>query len=387
MDHSIFSGMQILLNHQWVKNQAVIVDKEKIKAIIPIEMVAHHLPAKRYEFPENHLLIPGLIDCHIHGVANKDVMDGTEEAFIKISRALAIEGVTGFLATTMTADHDRIEKVLKLIPQAIKNQEGAAMLGVHLEGPFISKAKMGAQHGVYAEQPDFQLIEQWQEMTEGAIKIVTLAPELSEALPFIQRICHRGIKVSIGHTNATYKETCVAIKAGCTQATHLFNAMRGIHQREPGAVSALLLSDDITAELIADGIHLHPAVIELAYRLKGKEKIMLVTDAMRAKCLGDGQYDLCGQEVSVHGGKATLPDGTLAGSTLHMPQAIKNMMQFSQCSLIDAINMASLNPARVLQLENNKGSIAVGKDADLVVFNPDLEVMLTMRCGREIFRK
>src|SRR3990167_3314012 len=128
MDHSIFSGMQILLNHQWVKNQAVIVDKEKIKAIIPIEMVAHHLPAKRYEFPENHLLIPGLIDCHIHGVANKDVMDGTEEAFIKISRALAIEGVTGFLATTMTADHDRIEKELKLIPQAIKNQEGAAML-------------------------------------------------------------------------------------------------------------------------------------------------------------------------------------------------------------------------------------------------------------------
>jgi N-acetylglucosamine-6-phosphate deacetylase len=217
------------------------------------------------------------------------------------------------------------------------------------------------------------------------IKLVTLAPELPGALPLIKALRDRHIIVSAGHTNATYAEMVAAIRAGCSQATHLFNAMRGLHQREPGAVGALLLSHDVMAELIVDGLHLHPAIVELALRLKGKEKLLLVTDAMRAKCCDDGEYDLGGQTVMVRAGKAKLSDGTLAGSTLRMPQALKNMVQFTSCSLADAVSMAATNPAHVLGLSDRKGTIAVGKDADLVVLNAALDVAFTMREGREVF--
>ena len=226
----------------------------------------------------------------------------------------------------------------------------------------------------------------WQQAAKGLIKLVTLAPELPGAIEFIQRLRAKSIVVSVGHTDATYEETLAAIQAGCSQATHLFNAMRGFHQREPGAVGALLLTPEVSAELIVDGKHLHPAMVDLVQRLKRKDKLLLVTDAMRAKCLGDGHYELGGQPVDVTGGKATLKNGTLAGSLLRMPQAIKNMEQFSHCTLIDAIDMASANPAGVLGLQTSKGSIEVGKDADLVVMNKDFEVVMTMREGREIFR-
>lgn len=267
----------------------------------------------------------------------------------------------------------------------MSHQDGSAILGVHLEGPFIAKVKMGAQDGDNVRLPDSDLMKHWQKIANGAIKVVTLAPELTGALKLIQTLQDMDVIASIGHTDANYKETSKAIAAGCTQATHLFNAMKGIHQREPGAVGALLLAENVIAELIVDGFHLHPAIVELVLKLKGKERLLLVTDAMRAKCLGDGQYELGGQLADVRAGRAILVDGTLAGSTLRMPEAIKNMMQFTNCSLIDAVFMASTNPARVLKLEVHKGAIAVNKDADLVVLNNELEVVLTMRQGKEVF--
>ena len=387
LTRSIFSGMQILINQGWERNQAVVVENNKIKAIIAADMIKHHLPAKRFEFSADHYLVPGFIDLHIHGAHGNDVMDATQEALTAISRSLAVEGVTGFLATTMTADNDQIERVLKAVVSAASNPEGAAILGIHLEGPFIAKNKMGAQDGEKVQRPDSKLMKRWQHLAQGAIKIVTLAPELPNALQLIKTLNEMEVVASIGHTNATYEETSLAIAAGCKQATHLFNAMRGIHQREPGAVTALLLANSVKAELIVDGLHLHPAIVELAYSLKNKDHILLVTDAMRAKCLGDGQYELGGQLANVRGGVATLSDGTLAGSTLRMPQAIKNMVHFSKCSLIDAVKMASMNPARVLKLDVKKGTIELDKDADLVVMNAELEVMMTMREGKEIFRK
>ena len=385
LNRCIFSGMQVFTAEKWEKDQAVIVEGSIIKAIIPVDMIQHHLPASRQEFPADCYLIPGLIDMHVHGAKGNDVMDASEEALIAITHALAAEGVTGFLATTMTAESDRIEEVLRVVVKTMPHQEGAAIFGVHLEGPFIAKAKRGAQCGDATQSPDAKLIRRWQEAAQGVIKVVTLAPELPDAIPFIQTLRSMGIIASIGHTNATYAETCAAITAGCNQATHLFNAMRGVHQREPGAITALLLSDQVTAELIVDGIHLHPAIVELAWRFKGRERLVLVTDAMRAKCAADGRYELGGQEVEVQGGKATLKDGSLAGSTLRMPQAIRSMVQFSNCSLIDAIYMAACNPARALGLESRKGSITVGKDADLTVLDANLEVLLTMREGRKIF--
>jgi len=386
LSRHLFWGMQILIEQKWVRDHAVVVEGGAIKAILQKDKIKNYLPAIRHEFPADYYLIPGLIDLHIHGANGNDVMDGTIDALAAISCALAVEGVTGFLATTMTADSGRIEMALKAISAAMLNKEGAAILGAHLEGPFISRAKMGAQRGDVTQLPDIKLISQWQDVAKGVIKLVTVAPELPGALSLIKALCNMGVIASVGHTNATYVQTCDAIMAGCSQATHLFNAMRGLHQREPGAVGALLLSTEVHAELIVDGLHLHPAIVELALRLKGKERLLLVTDAMRAKCLSDGQYELGGQTVTVCSHKVTLEDGTLAGSTLRMPQAIKNMVQFTQCALEDAIGMASFNPARVLGIADRKGTIAIGNDADLVVMNTLFDVVLTMREGILVFR-
>lgn len=385
LTRSIFHGMQIFMEKKWVTDRAVIAEDGRITAIIPTDMIKHHLPAKEHVFPSDHYLLPGLIDMHIHGAHGKDVMDGSTEALHTISRSLAAEGVTGYLATTMTADNDRIEQVLKTIPEAMQNKTGAAILGVHLEGPFIAQSKHGAQAYKDIRLPDSTLMRHWQDVAQGNIKVVTLAPELPGALPFIKRLKEMDIIASIGHTDASYEDTCAAIAAGCTEATHLFNAMSDFHQREPGAVCALLLASEVNVELIVDGFHLHPAVVDLCLRLKGHSRVLLVTDAMRAKCMGNGQYELGGQRVDVKEGKATLSDGRLAGSTLRMPAAIKNMMQFTGCTLADAISMATENPARMLKLEDRKGRIAVGNDADLVVMNPALEVVLTVREGSTIF--
>lgn len=385
----IFSGLQILANEKWEVDKALVIENDKIKSLIPSEMITHHLPARHYEFSSDCYLCPGFIDLHVHGANGADVMDASEEALRIISHALASEGVTSYLATTMTANDDHVAAALNTIANvmATKNHDGAAILGAHLEGPFIAKSKAGAQLADKTQVPDIDLINHWQKLSNAAIKLVTLAPELPEAIDFIKSLHELGIIASVGHTNATFEETDEAIAAGCTQATHLFNAMSGIHQRQPGASGALLLSDKVTAELIVDKFHLHPGMVELALKVKGKDKLLLVTDAIRAKCLGDGKYELGGQSVAVQDGKATLADGTLAGSTLRMPQAIKNMVKYTKCSLMDAIAMATVTPARVLGLNQQKGTIEVGKDADLVVLNEKLDVMFTMRAGKEIFKK
>jgi len=384
-NRTIFSGMQILSGSQWLANHAVVVEQDKIKAIIGAEMIPHHLPAKRREFPADHYLVPGFIDLHIHGAHGYDVMDGTPEAFHEMSRALAEEGVTSFLATTMTAPNEKMESVLAAIPVAMEEVSGAAILGVHLEGTFIAQSKKGAQPSEWILAPDVPLMRRWQKLAKNTIKIVTLAPELPEILPFVKALHEMDIIASIGHTNATYDETCAAISAGCTQATHLFNSMTDLRQRHPGAVGALLLADNVNAEVIADGVHLHAAIIQIILRMKGKDRLLLVTDAMRAKCMGDGIYELGGQQVEVKGKKAMLADGTLAGSVLRMPEAIKNMAGSSQCALAEAILMATKNPARALRIDPTKGAIAVGLDADLVVLDSNINVALTVRAGKDIF--
>lgn len=383
----IFSGMRILHGEKWIAHHALVVEAGKIKAIIPDNMISHHKPAKNIQLGADDMLVPGFIDLHIHGAQGSDVMDGTPEAFITISNALAEEGVTGYLATTMTASKEKIDTVLSAIPQAMQQKTGAAILGVHLEGPFIAKSKCGAQNEKEIRAPDAVLVTEWQRLAQGAIKLVTLAPELPGAEAFIATLREANIIPAIGHTDANYEQTRKAIQAGCSHATHLFNAMSGLQQRAPGAVGAILLSDEVSADLIADGVHVHPATVALAYRLKGNDHLILISDAMRAKCMCDGQYDLGGQQVTVQNGTAALNNGALAGSLLKLPQAIKNVMQFTTCTLVEAIHMASYNPARKLQLDTKKGSIEIGKDADLVVFTSELDVKMTMREGVVVFTK
>lgn len=378
------SGPQIYTEEGILKNATLTIAENKIHALSTQKFTA----SPTFLFPENYHVVPGFIDVHIHGASGSDVMDGTLLALETISQALAEEGTTAYLATTMTAAPEKINDVMQNI-QVYRQQPktGAHLLGVHLEGPFLSPKKVGAQSAEKILAPRLDYFNQWQQKSDNAIRLVTIAPELAGAGEFIQALHKQNIRVSIGHTEATYAETCAAIQAGCSHVTHLFNAMRGIHQREPGTVSAALLSDKVTAELIVDGVHLHPAIVELALKVKGKEKIVLVTDAMRAKCLADGAYDLGGQTVNVKYGVASLSDGTLAGSTLKMPIAIQNLMQFTRCDLMDAVRCAAGNPAKLLGIEKQKGSIAVGKDADLVVLSETLQVVLTIVNGQIVYTR
>ena len=342
------------------------------------------------QFPADYHVVPGFIDMHVHGAAGHDVMDADVKALHAISHALAAEGTTAFLATTMTADVADIERALLAVNHFVKapdKDKGAAILGLHLEGPFLASSKMGAQRGDKIIPPNVELVQHWQSLSGDLIKLITLAPEQSECLALIRSLVQQKIIPSMGHTNATYAEAMAAIDAGCRHATHLFNAMRGMHQREPGAVTAALLSSDVMVELILDGVHLHPAIAELTGRLKGWDKIVLITDAMRAKCLADGCYDLGGQSVYVKEGQAQLADGTLAGSVLKMSSALQNVMKFTGCALTDALKMTSANAAQALGIFDSKGSIRVGKDADLVVLDAELQVVMTICEGRIVFRQ
>jgi N-acetylglucosamine-6-phosphate deacetylase len=380
----LITGPQVYTEKTILRNGAVWVQDGLIAAIGHPD--DNFFTEQTLQFPANYHLIPGFIDLHTHGANGHDVMDATPAALAGICEALATEGTTSFLATTMTAEVANIEKALAAVQKYLQApQAGAAILGVHLEGPFIAPSKMGAQRGENILDPDVELFKKWEKISGNALKLVTLAPEQAHALALIEYLKKQNIVSSLGHTNATYEEAQAAIVAGSAYATHLFNAMSGIHHREPGTATAALLAETVSAELIVDGFHLHPAIVQLALKLKGKEKIVLVTDAMRAKCLQDGCYDLGGQDVYVKKGRAQLADGTLAGSVLRMPSAVQNMLNFTGCELQDALKMAAENPAKILNMFHRKGSIAEKKDADLVVLNEKWEVVLTLCRGDVVY--
>jgi N-acetylglucosamine-6-phosphate deacetylase len=381
----IISGPAIYSEHGIIDNAELVLHEKKIHSITTEK---HSVVEKKFSFPKTYHLVPGFIDVHVHGANGSDVMDADLHALQTISQALAAEGTTSFLATTMTASPNEIDRVLQNVRNFMREKrvvQGAKILGVHLEGPFLSPKKVGAQRADRILLPDNNYIEMWQKNSGNVIKLVTLAPELLNSLEFIRYLIANHIEVSIGHTDATYAETMSAIEAGCSHVTHLFNAMRGMHQREPGVVGAALLSEKVSTELIVDGVHLHPAMVKLAVKMKGREKIILVTDAMRAKCLPDGLYDLGGQSVEVKNNVASLSDGTLAGSTLKMSEAIQNILRFTDCKLVDVIRFVSENPARLLKIFQKKGSIAPGKDADLVVLDEKMNVVWTMCEGEVVF--
>lgn len=340
---------------------------------------------------QGQVVIPGMIDIHIHGTSGADVMDGEIASLETIVKALPQEGTTAFLATTMTQSDDNISKALKNTANFIKNYQKpgqSEILGVHLEGPFINPSMAGAQPVPYIILPDIPLFERWQKLAEGSIKLVTMAPEQKGGLEFIRYLKQSGVVISIGHSDARFTDVKKSVEAGVTQVTHLYNQMKGMHHREPGVVGAALLLEDLYAELIVDGIHVCPEMIQLAYRNKQSEKLILITDAMRAKCLKNGEYDLGGQLVSVQDGMAVLQNGALAGSVLKLNDAMKNMLHYcNECNLVDVIKMTSTNPAKQLNISDRKGSIRVGKDADLVVLSKEYDVLMTFCRGVLSYQK
>ncbi|TMW70942.1 N-acetylglucosamine-6-phosphate deacetylase [Alteribacter natronophilus] len=341
-----------------------------------------------FECPEGSMLVPGFIDVHIHGTHRADVMDAEDWTLPVMAEKLPEEGTTAFLATTLTQSTEAKMQALQNAAAFYKKQNqsaGAALLGVHLEGPFISEKRAGAQPRAHIADPDPELFDKFMEASDHLIKLVTLAPE--KAPSFVAHVKSRGAVPSIGHSDATYSEAAEAIEYGLCHATHLFNGMRGIHHRDPGVAGAVFLHDELKAELITDGIHVSPEIVRLTYLNKGADGIVIITDAMRAKGLPAGSYDLGGQEVSVNSDRAELEDGTLAGSVLKMNDAVKNMITFTGCSVEEAVQMATMNPARQLGIEDRKGSIAPGKDADLVVLDRDFTVLHTFCTGELVFSR
>lgn len=332
------------------------------------------------------LLFPGYIDMHIHGSAGSDAMDATEQALHQISRSLVQEGVTGYLATTMTQAQASIEQALKTIAQFENDEDEATLLGVHVEGPYVSPKRAGAQPVDYMILPSIEQFAYWQKLSHNRIKQITVAPELEGGIAFIEALHKQGVIVSIGHSDATFEEVDRAVAVGVRQATHLYNQMRPFHHRNPGVVGGVLLENTVKVEIIADFVHCHPMSIQLAYRLKGAAGIILITDAMRAKGLQYGNYDLGGQTVHVTASGAHLPNGALAGSILTMEQAVKNMKAVTNCSLSELVAMSSANAAQQLQL-CKKGRIAKGFDADVILLDQQLNVEKTICRGKVVFEK
>jgi N-acetylglucosamine-6-phosphate deacetylase len=355
---------------------SIILFEEKI-----VDIISQNEFGKAY----GNYISPGFIDLHIHGSNNSDVMDSTEEALVNISKTISKTGVTGFLPTTMTMDRENILKALENIRiNKERMYDGAKILGVHLEGPFISKKYKGAQSSENIIAPEYYLIENYADI----IKIITYAPEEDEDFKFTDKICscHKDIVLSIGHTDATYDISMEAIKKGVKHITHLFNAMPGFHHRNPGVLGAAF-NTDVSCELIADNIHVSPENYNIILKLKGKNKLVLVTDSMRASFLKNGKYNLGGQEVWVDGNSARLKDGTLAGSVLKLNNAVKNIYEKADIDLINSILLVTLNPAKVIGIDDKKGSIKKGKDSDFVIIDKNFEVLKTIVGGKVVYEK
>jgi N-acetylglucosamine-6-phosphate deacetylase len=332
--------------------------------------------------------VPGFVDVHIHGAGGHDVMEATPDALGAVAATIARHGTTSFLATTVTASEDRLCRSAEGIARCLGSQNQqhnggaprAEILGIHFEGPFISNLRRGAQPAEWIAKPSLPFLKKMLEAAGGTARIITLAPELPGALELVDAARQAGLVVSIGHTDATYEQAQAAIGRGARHAAHVFNAMRPFSHRETGVLGAVLTSADVTAELIADGVHVDAAGMKLVVRAKSYGRVVLVSDGISATGMPDGKYQLGSIEVTVAEGICRNAEGALAGSTLTLDRALRNMVGLG-VPLASAVGMLTLNPARMLGLEGKKGVLAVGADADLVLLDAKLNVAGVMTRG------
>lgn len=332
-------------------------------------------------------VVPGFIDQHIHGAGGSDAMDGNVEALEVISDSIAKEGTVGFLATTMTQSVENITKAMCAVKEyrAMNKKTGAELLGVHLEGPFISPSYIGAQPLEYVIKPDIALFDDFNDASGNCVKLITMAPEVEGSEEFIKHVSSKGIVVSIGHSGAGFDDVSRAASYGASNITHTYNAQKGVHHREIGVVGSAMLIDEYNCEIICDKIHVSIPAIKLLIKNKPHDKITLITDAMRAKHMPDGISELGGQKVYVKNGEARLENGALAGSVLKMNVAVKNLIE-NGISFDDAIDFASINPAKNLGIDDMYGSIKVGKYANFAVLDKDFNVVMTIKKGEVIYK-
>lgn len=353
-----------------------------------ITSIGDNLDGEIIPLEEDAIILPGFIDCHIHGAGGCDTMDGNKESLHTFASTLVKEGTTSFLATTMTQSKDIIINALENVKNFMKAQsEGARLLGVHLEGPFIAEKFAGAQPSEYILQPSIEDFDLFNLASGNNIKIVTIAPEKQGAKELIQHLTKLNIVSSIGHSEAGYNDILNAVNKGASSVTHTFNAQSPLHHREIGVAGSALMMDELNTEVICDGIHISLPAISLLLKSKPQDKVTLITDAMRAKGLPDGESELGGQKVIVKDGSARLTNGVLAGSILKMNHAIKLLVTKLNIPLTQAVDYATINPARLLKLENTIGSISLNKQADFTVLNKDFDVVLTIVNGKIVYKK
>lgn len=331
-------------------------------------------------------LLPGFIDVHVHGGVGYDTMDATTEGLRNMAQFYARHGVTSFLATTWTDTRERIQSALAAIALAQGQQpSGATLLGAHLEGPYLNQARSGAQNVAYIRRA-------WRDealmfLDMNVIRLLALAPEFEENRWLIRECSRRGVTISAAHTAATFEEMSEAVALGLSQATHTFNAMTGLHHREPGTLGAAMALPEIACELIADNIHVHPAAMKILWRVKGRDRVILITDSIRGAGMPDGEYRIDERLIFVKEGSAVLPDGTLAGSILTMDKALYNFMRATGEPIDNVWRASSLNAARAIHVSARKGSLEAGKDADVVLVDGQVNVFLTIAEGRIVYRK
>jgi N-acetylglucosamine-6-phosphate deacetylase len=380
-----FTAQRLITPTETVGNPFVLVEDGRILEIATRSARAVPVGVTAFDFGDS-TLAPGYIDLHIHGSAAHDVMENTAEALPAVERLLARHGVTSYYPTTVTAPIDSTLRALERLADAIDKRERgiarACPVGIHLEGPFLSHVRRGVHPSENLLKPTLAVFERLWQAARGRIRMLTIAPELDGAVELIVEASRRGVCVSLGHSDADLRSSELGIAAGARHATHTFNAMRPLNHRDPGILCAVLTDARMSADIIADGVHVDPAIVRLFARAKGPEQTVLITDATAATGMPDGTYRLGSLEVEVRDGRCT-SDGKLAGSVLTMDRAVRNLAQFANWTLEQAVAAASLNPARVGGL-SNKGALIAGANADFIVLNAAGEVERTFIGGVEV---
>ena len=334
----------------------------------------------------NDIVSAGFVDTHIHGYVGHDVMDNNIQEIKEMARALLSNGVTSWLPTTLTAPVGQLNAVCKTIGNHYQEVDGAKIQGIFLEGPFFTEKYKGAQNPAYMMDPSVDTLKKWQELSNQLIKKIAIAPEREGVQEFIEYANSIGVYTALAHSDATYDQARAAVEAGANIFVHTYNGMSGLHHREPGMVGAALSLDDVFAEVISDGYHVHPAALQVVVKARGPKETVLVTDCMRAGGLGEGESMLGELEVIVKDGQARLKDGgNLAGSILKMNDAVRNMYEWGLVSIEDALRMASYSPAKSVGIENVCGQIKHGLAADFIVVDEQLQLKATYLDGQEKF--
>ncbi|QIL46942.1 N-acetylglucosamine-6-phosphate deacetylase [Vagococcus coleopterorum] len=326
-------------------------------------------------------IAPGLVDTHIHGYLNHDIMDADAEGLKIISDALLSCGVTSFLPTTLTSSRELLTDVAKTIGEVAGTEPGAKIQGIYFEGPFFTEKYKGAQNPSYFSDPSMEIFNEWQAASGGLIKKIALAPERDGVPEFVEELTKQGIVVALGHSDATLDEAQKAVEAGASVFVHAFNGMRGLHHREPGMVGATMSLNNVYAELICDGHHVHRKAMDVLIKAKGHDHIALITDCMMAGGMPDGNYMLGEFPVVVAEGTARLESGNLAGSILKLKEALKNVVDWDLANVEQAVRMTSLIPAISCKIDDKCGSIAPGREADFIVLNKELDLEATYLNG------